>query len=148
MIQLKAGTIELGGIGEYLLIIVLANIVQGFIVLTFWLSFHKIKPFKTMKGMIPALSLAFFSKSSTGTLPVTMEMAEKNLGLNPKISRFVLPLCTTLNMNGCAAFIFTTVIYLLQNNGSEITIFSMISWILISTIATVENRAFLWDAFS
>lgn len=138
VVQLKDG-MEIKGITEYLAIIVLANIVQGFIILPIWLKINKIKPFVTMRAMLPALSLAFFSKSSTGTLPITIETAEKNLGINPKISRFVLPLCTTINMNGCAAFIFATVIFIMQNNGIEITFPTMITWIFIATIAAVGN---------
>jgi Na+/H+-dicarboxylate symporter len=126
-------------IGGYLCIIVLANLVQGFIILPAWLSLNGILPFKTMKSMMPALSLAFFSKSSVGTLPVTIETAEKNVGINSKISRFVLPLCTTLNMNGCAAFIFTTVIYLMQNHTGNIGLSTMLIWIVVATITAIGN---------
>ena len=138
VVQLNSG-IDISGLGEYLAVIVLANIVQGFVVLPILLSLNKIRPFVTLKGMLPALSVAFFSKSSAGTLPVTMEAAERNLGISPKISRLVLPLCTSINMNGCAAFIFTTVIYLMQNQGIEISIQTMLMWIVISTIAAVGN---------
>ncbi len=138
VIQLKEG-LDLAGIGGYLAIVVLANLIQGFVILPIWLRTNKIKPFVTMKGMLPALSVAFFTKSSAGTLPMTMETAEKNLNIEPKVSQFVLPLCTTINMNGCAAFIFATVIYLMQNNGMEFDIFTMISWIFIATIAAIGN---------
>jgi Na+/H+-dicarboxylate symporter len=138
VVQLKEG-MEIQGITQYLAIVVLANVIQGFVVLPIWLKINKIKPFVTMKAMLPALSLAFFSKSSTGTLPVTIETIEKNLGVKPKISRFILPLCTTINMNGCAAFIFATVIFVMQNNGIEISFTTMIIWIFISTIAAVGN---------
>ena len=67
VVQLRSGT-AIKGIGEYLLIIVLANLIQGFIILPLWLRSHGIKPMVAMKGMLPALSLAFFSKSSVGTL--------------------------------------------------------------------------------
>ncbi len=138
VVQLKEG-VAIQGIGEYLAIGVLANIVQGFIILPIWLKMNNIKPFWAMKAMLPALSVAFFSKSSAGTLPITIETAEKNLNINPKVSRFVLPLCTTINMNGCAAFIFATVIYLMQNSGVEITLGTMFIWIFIATIAAVGN---------
>lgn len=138
VIQLREG-MEIKGIGEYLSIVVLANVVQGFIILPIWLKMHKIKPFQAMRGMLPALSIAFFSKSSAGTLPVTMETAERNLDISPRISRFVLPLCTSINMNGCAAFIFTTVIYLMQNYGMDISIYTMFTWIFIATIAAIGN---------
>lgn len=127
------------GIFEYLSVIVLANLVQGFIILPLWLQYKNIAPFTAMKGMMPALSLAFFSKSSVGSLPVTMETIEKNLQVRPVISRFILPLCTTLNMNGCAAFIFTTVIYLMQNQGIELSLITMILWVFIAVIAAIGN---------
>ena len=46
---------------------------------------------------------------------------------------------TTVNMNGCAAFIFTTVIYLMQNNGTAIDESLLLIWIFISTIAAIGN---------
>lgn len=138
VVQIKTGSV-LKGLGEYLMVIVLANLIQGFVVLPIWLKSHGIKPFKAMKGMFPALSLAFFSKSSTGSLPVTMKTAESNLGVNPEVGRFVLPLCTSINMNGCAAFIFVTVIYVMQNHGMDITYTSMAMWVVISTVAAIGN---------
>lgn len=42
--------------------------------------------------------------------------------INPSISRFVLPICTTINMNGCAAFILVTSIFLMQNGGMELSL--------------------------
>lgn len=138
VVQLKGG-MTLKGIGEYLLIVLLANLVQGLVILPLWLKLHGIKPFAAMRGMLPALSLAFFSKSSVGTLPVTMDTVEKNLHVKPSISRVVLPLCTSINMNGCAAFIFATVVYLMQNYGIEVTFSSMVMWIGIATIAAIGN---------
>ena len=138
VVELRGGT-AIKGIGEYLLIIVLANVVQGFIILPLWLKSHGIKPMQAMRGMLPALSLAFFSKSSVGTLPVTMDTVEKNLGVKPEISRFVLPLCTSINMNGCAAFIFATVIYLMQNHGIEVSLGTMALWVVVATVAAIGN---------
>lgn len=139
ILQVKKDGQSVGVIWKYLLVIFLANILQGFVVLPAWLKVNGFVPFKTMKQMMPALSLAFFSKTSTGTLPVTMRVIEENVGVNPKISRFILPLCTTVNMNGCAAFIFTTVIYLMQNNGTAIDASLLLIWIFISTIAAIGN---------
>lgn len=127
------------GLAQYLTTVISANLVQGLVILPLMLLMHKINPVKTAKGMSSALLLAFFSKSSAGTLPVTMKAAENNLGVNPKVSRFVLPLCTSINMNGCAAFIFITSIFVMQNNGIEITIPMMFLWVLISVITAVGN---------
>lgn len=146
IMQFKNG-VEIQGLAAYLAIIVLANLIQGFVILPAWLSFNGIKPFATMRGMLPALSMAFFSKSSAGTLPITIETAEKNLNIDSKLSRFVLPLCTTINMNGCAAFIFVTVIYVMQMHGIEISFITLFSWILISTVAAIGNAGIPMGCF-
>lgn len=138
VVQLQGGA-SFKGIGQYLAIVVLANLIQGFVILPLWLKSQGIKPFTAMRGMLPALSLAFFSKSSVGTLPVTMETVEKNLNVKPSISRVVLPLCTSINMNGCAAFIFATVIYLMQNHGIVVSYSSMVMWVGIATVAAIGN---------
>jgi Na+/H+-dicarboxylate symporter len=138
VVQLKSGA-DVRGLGGYLSVVLLSNVVQGIIVLPLFLYAHKINPFNTLKAVLPALSVAFFSKSSVGTLPVTLETAENNLGISKETSRFVFPLCTAINMNGCAAFIFTTVVYVMQNNGIEINFFTLFQWVFISVIAAVGN---------
>ena len=65
--------------------------------------------------------------------------AEDNLKVDKRVSRFVLPICTTINMNGCAAFIFITSIYLLQNAGIDIGFGTIVAWIFIATFAAVGN---------
>lgn len=138
VMQYREG-MSLKGIGSYLLVVVLANLVQGLVILPLWLKSHGIKPFVCMRKMLPALSLAFFSKSSIGTLPVTLENVEKSLNVKPEISRFVLPLCTSLNMNGCAAFIFATVVYLMQNHGITLSLPMMGVWVVVATLSAIGN---------
>jgi Na+/H+-dicarboxylate symporter len=135
--EIQVGSI--GSMGRYFMVIVLSNLIQGIVILPIWLLAKGIDPLKTFRAMSPALSVAFFSKSSSGALPVTIETAEAKLGVSKRVSRFVFPLCTTINMNGCAAFIFTTVIYVMQNYGIEITPLTMITWILIATLAAIGN---------
>jgi Na+/H+-dicarboxylate symporter len=146
VVQMRSGG-DLKGIGEYLLVIVLANLIQGFVVLPLWLKYQGIKPFETMRLMLPALSLAFFSKSSVGALPVTMDTMEQKLGVRPELSRFVLPLCTSINMNGCAAFIFATVVYLMQNHGITLSLPAMGLWIVVATVAAIGNAGIPMGCF-
>ena len=136
--ELQSG-VAIGGLGSYFAAVITANLLQMFVVLPLFLLSRGLSPVATFKGMLPALSVAFFSKSSAGTLPVTMRCAEDNLKMRPAVARFVLPLCTTINMNACAAFILITVVYLMQNAGAEITLGTLASWILIATLAAVGN---------
>lgn len=136
--QMASG-VALGGLGVYLTTVLMANFVQMLVILPAVLLIRGINPLRVAKGMLPALTVAFFSKSSAGTLPVTMSCAENNLGVKHPVSRFVLPICTTINMNGCAAFILITVVYLMQNAGADITLGTLLLWIVISTIAAIGN---------
>ncbi|MBD5218022.1 MAG: dicarboxylate/amino acid:cation symporter [Bacteroidales bacterium] len=126
-------------LGKYTAVIISGNLLQMFVVLPLFLLLARLNPVRTFSGMIPAVVMAFFTKSSAATLPVTMENAEKRLGVNKKISRFVLPLCTTVNMNGCAAFILCTSLYVMQNNGMPLSVGTMLVWLLISVISAVGN---------
>ena len=136
--QLASG-VALGGLGTYFVTVLAANFIQMLVVLPLLLLMRGINPLRVAKGMFPALTVAFFSKSSAGTLPVTMACAENNLGVHTSVSRFVLPICTMINMNGCAAFILITVVYLMQNAGAEVSFGMLAAWIVISTIAAVGN---------
>lgn len=131
--------VALGSVGTYFGVVVGANLIQGFIILPLFLMMRGLNPLRVIRGMLPAVAVAFFSKSSAGTLPVTMNSAEANCHVNPKISRFVLPICTTINMNGCAGFILITSLFLMQNAGIEITTGTIVAWIFIATIAAVGN---------
>lgn len=134
-----SGGVMLDSLGKYVLVIVAGNCTQFFVVLPIFLMVKGLNPIKTLKGMMPAVLMALFTKSSAATLPVTMENSEKRLGVNPKVSRFVLPICTTVNMNGCAAFILVTSLFVMQNNGMPITWVTMLTWLFISVLSAVGN---------
>ncbi|MCQ2359098.1 MAG: dicarboxylate/amino acid:cation symporter [Phascolarctobacterium sp.] len=136
--QIEAGVI-VGSLGQYMLVVMGGNFIQIFIVLPLFLLARGLNPVKVFKEMSPALAVALFTKSSAATLPVTLASAEQNVKVNPKVSRFVLPICTTINMNGCAAFILVTSLFVLQNSGFEMTMGTMITWLAISVIAAVGN---------
>ena len=136
--QIEAGII-IGGVATYFGVVIGSNLIQMFIVLPIILLLRGLNPLKIAKGMLPALAVALFSKSSAGTLPVTIASAEDNLKVDSRVSRFVLPICTTINMNGCAAFILITSLYLLQNAGIDLGLGTYIAWIFIATFAAVGN---------
>lgn len=130
---------EFTHIALYLACVLLANVLQGFVVLPIFLKLKGISPTRLAKGMFPALSLAFFSKSSSATLPMAMRCAEERLGISRKITNFTFPLCTTINMNACAAFILTTVLFVSMSNGMTYSPIELFMWIFVATIAAVGN---------
>lgn len=126
-------------IGSYLACVVLANLVQAFVVLPIFLRWKGISPLPFAKAMYPALSVAFFSKSSAAALPMAVRAAESRAKISPKVAGFSLPLCTTINMNGCAAYILITVLFVSMSNGITYSGAELFIWIFVATIAAIGN---------
>ena len=76
--------------------------------------FLRRNPYRYLQVMSPALFTAFSTASSSGTLGVTMERAEKGAGISSRIASFVLPLGATINMDGTALYEIVTVIFVAQ----------------------------------
>ncbi|MBQ9804167.1 MAG: dicarboxylate/amino acid:cation symporter [Lentisphaeria bacterium] len=138
-LQMSSGWDTIGSLGKYVLVVLGGNLLQFFIILPLFLLANRINPLKVFKNMLPAVMMAFFTKSSTATLPVTVASAENNMKAKPEVARFVLPLCCTINMNGCAAFILVTSLFMLQNGGNPLTLSTICIWILISVVSAIGN---------
>ena len=136
--QVSAGVVA-DSIGKYVLVVLGGNVIQFFVILPLFLLARGLNPLHVLGKMMPAVLMALFTKSSAATLPVTMQSAEERLGVRKDIARFVLPICTTINMNGCAAFILVTSLFVMQNGGTPLTLGTIILWILISVISAVGN---------
>ena len=136
--QISAGVVA-DSIGKYILVVIGGNVIQFFVVLPLFLLSRGMNPIHVLGRMMPAVLMALFTKSSAATLPVTMESAENRLGVRKNIARFVLPICTTINMNGCAAFILVTSLFVMQNGGTPITLPTILLWIVISVVSAIGN---------
>ena len=136
--QVSAGVVA-DSIGKYVLVVLGGNVIQFFIVLPLFLLVRGLNPIHILGKMMPAVLMALFTKSSAATLPVTMESAEQRLGVRKEIARFVLPICTTINMNGCAAFILVTSLFVMQNGCTPLTLGTILLWLLISVVSAVGN---------
>lgn len=136
--EVTAGTV-VTSIGKYVAVILGGNLLQFCVVLPLFLMARGLNPIRVARAMTPAVLMALFTKSSAATLPVTIQSAEERLGVDSRVARFVLPICTTINMNGCAAFIFVTSLFVMQNGGVEITWGTMIMWLFISVVAAIGN---------
>lgn len=84
-----------------------------------------------------ALVTAFSTSSSSGTLPTALATAEQNLGIPPQIAGFVLPLGSTMCMNGTALFEGITVIFLCQVFGVDLSMGQMVVVMLMSVITAI-----------
>jgi Na+/H+-dicarboxylate symporter len=93
------------------------------------------------KAMGPAQTLAFSTSSSAATLPVTMECVEQNLGVDKKVSSFVLPIGATVNMDGTSLYQAVAVIFLAQMHMIDLTFSQQLTIVVTTTLASIGSAA-------
>ena len=96
----------------------------------------RMSPLRFFKEMLPAMLFAYSSSSGLATLPVTKRCVEK-LGVNSKISSFVLPLGATINMDGVAIYLGTAAVFIAHCCGIELTMGDYFAIALSCTIASI-----------
>ena len=93
------------------------------------------------KAMSPAQTLAFSTSSSAATLPVTMECVEDNLGVDKKITDFVLPIGATVNMDGTSLYQAVAVVFLAQFHMIDLTVAQQLVIVKTATLASIGSAA-------
>ncbi|QNK78143.1 dicarboxylate/amino acid:cation symporter [Winogradskyella sp. PAMC22761] len=131
------------GLSWYSMTVLIGLLLMIFVIYPMILKiFVKKIPYKGFfKAMSPAQTLAFSTSSSAATLPVTMECVEENLGVDKKISSFVLPIGATVNMDGTSLYQAVAVIFLAQMHMIDLTIAQQITVVLTATLASVGSAA-------
>jgi Na+/H+-dicarboxylate symporter len=121
-----AGTVLLG-------LFLHAVLVYGGLVVTV----AKLKLGDFLRAIRPAQLIAFSTSSSSATLPVSMECVEENLGVSNSVSSFVLPLGSTVNMDGTALYQGVAAIFIAQVFGISLGVGDQITIVLTATMASV-----------
>ena len=81
----------------------------------------KLSPANFFRGARDAMLLAFSTSSSSATLPMSMSVAEENLGIKPVVASTVLPLGATINMDGTALYVGIVTVFAAQAYGLDLT---------------------------
>ncbi|WP_417590155.1 dicarboxylate/amino acid:cation symporter [Owenweeksia hongkongensis] len=93
------------------------------------------------KSISPAQTLAFSTSSSAATLPVTMECVEDNLGVDKKVTGFVLPIGATVNMDGTSLYQAVAVVFLAQLHMIDLTFAQQVTIVLTASLASIGSAA-------
>ena len=97
----------------------------------------RLSPLRFFRGIAPALAVAFSTSSSSGTLPVSIECARKNLGVSQGVAGFVLPVGATINMDGTAIYQGVLALFIAQAFGIDLSAGQYLMIILTATLASV-----------
>ena len=124
----------------YCLVVVAGLLIHTLVVLSISLRvFARIQVTAFYRGVAKALLVAFSTASSNATLPVSIEVAERNLGISPRVAGFVLPLGATLNLNGGAIYKSLTAVFIAQVYGISLGLPACVTIVVASTLAALAG---------
>lgn len=97
----------------------------------------RLSPWPFFKGMCDAIMVAFSTCSSSATLPVSMHCVQRNLGISRNIANFVLPLGSTVNMNGAAIFQAMSALFIAQAYEIHLGLLSILTIVVTATLSAI-----------
>lgn len=131
-------TIE--AVAYYFITVLAGLLIYALIILPFLLKFIAgVNPVAHFRAMVPALVTAFSTSSSAATLPVTIDCVEKRAGVSNRISSFILPLGTSVNLSGSALYVCAGVIFIAQAYGVHLSIPSLCVVVLLTLLTSLGS---------
>lgn len=124
-------------LAQFLLTYYLACFVHLFVVFCGILWLAGLNPWPFFRGMRDAIMVAFSTCSSSATLPVSMHCVQKNLGVSKNITSFVLPLGSTINMNGAAIFQGMSVVFVANAYGIDLDLKGLLAVVITGTLSAI-----------
>ena len=134
----KYGIAILAPFAKVIAAVYIGCIIHAVLVYSFMITaFCKRSPFWYFRGVREAAITAFVTRSSSGTLPVTLSNVRENLGVSEGVSAFVLPLGATINMDGTALYQGVCALFVAQAFGVPLTLSMQLGIVATATLASV-----------
>ncbi|XP_066249714.1 excitatory amino acid transporter 3-like [Euwallacea similis] len=126
-----------GRLGLYFMTVLLGLFIHGFITLSiiYFIVLRRL-PFKIIGQLSQVLVTAFGTASSSATMPITIQTMDK-MGLDPRVTRFVIPIGATINMDGTALYEAVAAIFIAQLNNINLGFGKTIAVCLTATAASI-----------
>ncbi len=133
----KEGAKAVGPLAMVVLVVYLALITHVILVYGGLLKVYGVKPFRFFNKIKEASITAFVTRSSSGTLPVTMKVAEEEVGVARGVYSFTLPLGATINMDGTAIYQGICALFIATAVGVHLSISQQITVIITAVLASI-----------
>lgn len=133
-----SGTGMFESLGMYVVTVLLGLAIHAAITLPLLLKLvARVSPIKHFKAMDTALITAFSTSSSSATLPVALESIRREVGVSNGISGFVLPLGSTMNMDGTALYECVAVLFIAQAYGISLGVTQQLVVIFTALLVSI-----------
>ncbi|KAM9544898.1 excitatory amino acid transporter 1-like [Salvelinus alpinus] len=130
---------ETGGqLGMYTITVIIGLSIHAFLVLpTLYFVITRKNPFVFICGILQALITALGTSSSSATLPITFKCLEENNGIDKRVTRFVLPVGATINMDGTALYEAIAALFIAQVNNMDMNFGQILTISITATAASI-----------
>uniref|UniRef100_A0A673ZM28 Amino acid transporter n=1 Tax=Salmo trutta TaxID=8032 RepID=A0A673ZM28_SALTR len=138
IVEMEDVVLLVTSLGKYIFASVLGHIIHGGVVLPLiYFGFTRKNPFSFLSGLITPFTTAFATCSSSATLPSMIKCVEENNGVDKRISRFILPIGATVNMDGAAIFQCVAAVFIAQLNNIELNAGQIFTILVTATASSV-----------
>uniref|UniRef100_A0A3B5LDU2 Amino acid transporter n=1 Tax=Xiphophorus couchianus TaxID=32473 RepID=A0A3B5LDU2_9TELE len=138
IVEMEDVVLLVTSLGKYIFASILGHIIHGGIVLPLiYFAFTRKNPFSFLSGLITPFTTAFATCSSSATLPSMIKCVEENNGVDKRISRFILPIGATVNMDGAAIFQCIAAVFIAQLNNTELNAGQIFTILVTATASSV-----------
>lgn len=129
-------------LGVYVVTVILSMFVLMFVFYPVLIKlFTKINPKRFIQVMYPVQLLGFTTSSSAATLPFTLEVTEKELEVSNEVASFVLPVGTTINMDGTSCYQAIAVVFIAQVVGIDLSFMQLATIVGMTIISSIGTPA-------
>ncbi|XP_058507315.1 neutral amino acid transporter A [Solea solea] len=138
IVEMENVVLLVTSLGKYIFASILGHIIHGGIILPLiYFGFTRKNPFSFLSGLITPFTTAFATCSSSATLPSMIKCVEENNGVDKHISRFILPIGATVNMDGAAIFQCIAAVFIAQLNNVDLNAGQIFTILVTATASSV-----------
>nr|CAD7195425.1 unnamed protein product [Timema douglasi] len=138
IIEMKSLSQLAGQLGWYFSTVMLGLTIHGFVVLpTLFIVATRRLPFRFMFNLAEACTTAFGTGSSNATLPVSMKCLEEKNNVDSRVSKFMMPIGATINMDGTALYEAVAALFIAQVRNVQLSLGQILAISVTATMASI-----------